>query len=73
MSYNLQRTESKGSTFFDVIGGTNDYNLNSELQVADLIKRKSYRFRYRVINQVGSSDWSPESFLVPAVKPETPP
>ena len=73
LSYHLQRTESGGSVFFDVVGGEGNYNLNSEVQVINLVKRRSYRFRYRVINQVGPSDWSPESFLVPAVKPETPP
>ena len=73
LSYNLQRTESGGSTFFDVTGGDGNSNLNTEVQVKELVKRKSYRFRYRVINQVGPSQWSPESFLVPAVKPDTPP
>ena len=43
------------------------------MQVQGLVKRNSYRFRYRVVNEVGPSEWSPESFLVPAVRPETPP
>ena len=50
LSYNLQRTESGGSTFFDVTGGDGNSNLNTEVQVKELVKRKSYRFRYRVIN-----------------------
>lgn len=50
ISYHLQRTESGGSVFFDVVGGEDDFNLNSEVQVPNLEKRRSYRFRYRVIN-----------------------
>jgi hypothetical protein len=48
-------------------------NLDQEVQVYDLEKRKGYRFRYQVCNQVGESGWSPESYLVPAVVPSAPP
>jgi len=47
--------------------------LNLEFQTSNLAKRRAYRFRYRAINKVGPSEWSPESFLVPAIKPEAPP
>lgn len=73
LSYHLQRTETGGSVFFDVAGHTGFENLNKEVQVRDLVNRKAYRFRYRVVNKVGPSEWSPESFLVPAVKPSSPP
>ena len=73
LSYQLQRTEPGGSTFFDVVGGSSNMTLNTEAQVTSLEKRKAYRFRYRAINAVGPSDWSEESFLVPAVRPEPPP
>ena len=69
----MQRTEAGGSVFFDVTGGIGNYNLNAEVMVQELEKRKAYRFRYRVINEIGPSEWSPESFLTPAVKPPTPP
>ena len=31
-----------------------------------------YRFRYRVINNIGFSNWSPESYLIPAIVPQAP-
>jgi hypothetical protein len=69
----LQRTEPGGSIFSDVTGGiSNVQNLLTSLQVTGLEKRQVYRFRYRTINEVGPSDWSPESFLVPAVPPSAP-
>ena len=43
------------------------------MQVNNLEKRRPYRFRYRAVNEVGPSEWSPEAFLVPAVKPALPP
>lgn len=72
LSYQLQRTEASGSNFFDVIGGETNMTLNLEYLVTGLAKGKSYRFRYRTINLVGPSDWSPESFLIPAIVPSTP-
>jgi hypothetical protein len=48
-------------------------SLNTEVQVTGLAKRSSYRFRYRAINKVGNSGWSPETFLVPSVAPTAPP
>jgi hypothetical protein len=38
-----------------------------------LTKSYSYRFRYRVVNSIGASGWSPESYLYPAVTPDAPP
>ena len=73
LSYHLQRTETGGSKYYDVVGESGNENLNTEVQVEGLIKRKSYRFRYRVANLVGYSDWSPESFLTPAIRPSIPP
>jgi hypothetical protein len=55
-----------------VIGSLTNLNLDQEVQVYDLEKRKGYRFRYQVYNRVGVSDWSPESYLVPAVVPSAP-
>lgn len=40
--------------------------------VQNLTKSYSYRFRYRVVNAIGSSDWSPESYMYPAVVPDAP-
>lgn len=54
-------------------GPPSDMSLNTEVQVTGLVKRSSYRFRYRAINKVGISGWSPETFLVPSVAPAAPP
>jgi hypothetical protein len=48
-------------------------NLAQEFQIDGLEKGHEYRFRYRVVNKVGVSDWSPESVLIPAVVPSAPP
>jgi hypothetical protein len=47
--------------------------LNNEYNVEGLKKGQQYRFRYRAINIVGPSAWSPESSLIPAINPATPP
>ena len=73
LSYHLQRTESGGSLYSDVSGSSADMSLSTEVQVIGLTKRLAYRFRYRAINAVGVSEWSPEAFLVPSVRPAQPP
>lgn len=47
--------------------------LNTEYTVQGLEKGKFYKFRYRAINIVGPSSWSPESSLIPAIASATPP
>jgi hypothetical protein len=59
-----------GSDFFDV---SSVVTLDRQYQISSLQKGQSYRFRYRVVNKVGASDWSPESVLIPAVVPSAPP
>lgn len=69
-NYQLQRTDASGSDFFDV---TNEVKLDRQYQIDGLKKGLSYKFRYRVANKVGMSNWSPESVLIPAVEPTAPP
>lgn len=72
ISYHLQRTADDGTGFFDVIGGPKNYSLSTQYTVTGLTTAKTYRFRYRAINLVGSSAWSPISYLQPASVPSTP-
>lgn len=72
-SYHLQRTQHGGSVFFDVAGSPQNQTTYTQFQVAGLSKGLAYRFRYRAVNQVGFSEWSPESLLTPATVPAAPP
>jgi hypothetical protein len=72
ISYNLQRTEPGGSVWFNVIGSKANRTTNTQYELNNLYKRSGYRFRYRVENKVGYSDWSPEVYLTPAVAPSAP-
>jgi hypothetical protein len=65
-SYHLQRTQTGGSTFFDVIGAEKNQTTARQFLVQNLEKGKAYRFRYRVVNLIGASPWSDESYLTPA-------
>lgn len=47
--------------------------LSTLFNVDGLTKGRQYRFRYRAQNVIGYSGWSPESSLIPAVRPATTP
>lgn len=55
-----------------MIGSKVNISLDTTILVANLTKSYSYRFRYRVVNSIGTSGWSSESYLYPAVKPNAP-
>jgi predicted phage tail protein len=73
ISYQLQRTETGGSTFFDVVGSVQNQTIYTQHQVEGLEKGAAYRFRYRALNRIGAGAWSAESYLTPAVKATAPP
>jgi len=68
----LQRTADDITGFFDVIGGQSNYTLGLSFTVTGLITGNTYRFRYRAVNAVGFSGWSPITLLQPASTPSTP-
>jgi len=72
ISYQLQRTEDDGTGFFDVIGSPANYTATTSYTVKGLATARTYRFRYRAINLVGVSGWSPVTYLQPAAVPTTP-
>lgn len=55
-----------------MIGGDRNYSVSTSYTITGLTTAKTYRFRYRAINVVGSSAWSPVSYLQPASVPTTP-
>lgn len=65
----MQRTEADGTGFFDVIGSSQNLTLATAYTVTGLNFGSTYRFRYRAINEVGNSEWSPVSYLQPASVP----
>lgn len=72
ISYQLQRTSDDGTGFFDVIGSPKNYTVATSYIVNGLTTAKTYRFRYRAINRVGVSGWSPVTYLQPASVPTVP-
>ncbi len=72
ISYHLQRTSDDGTGFFDVIGSAQNYSLSTSYTVTGLTTAQTYRFRYRAINRVGASGWSPVTYIQPATMPSTP-
>jgi len=72
ISYQLQRTQDDGTGFFDVIGSPKNYTVATSYIVTGLTTAKTYRFRYRAINRVGVSGWSPVTYLQPASVPTIP-
>ena len=55
-----------------MIGGTSNYTVTTSYTVTGLTTARTYRFRYRAINRVGASGWSPVTYLQPASVPTTP-
>ena len=55
-----------------MIGGPTNYSVSTSYTVAGLTTGQTYRFRYRSVNLVGVSGWSPVSYIQPASVPTTP-
>jgi len=72
ISYHLQRTNDDGTGFFDVVGSPSNYTVATSFIVTGLTTAQTYRFRYRAINRVGASGWSPVTYLQPASVPTIP-
>jgi len=53
-------------------GGENEYSMETEYIVSGLVTSRTYRFRYRVLNYVGWSDFSPITFVHVATVPDAP-
>jgi hypothetical protein len=72
-SYNLQMDSGIGDMFFDV-GGNEKNSLLLSYTITDRVFRgRTYRFRYRVKNSIGWSDYSPILIAKAATVPIAPP
>ena len=72
-SYELQRDDRKGGSFFTIDGGDSSPTLSTNFLIKSGIQRGvAYRFRYRSRNIVGWSGWSPISSLSASTVPSPP-
>lgn len=66
ISYHLQRSSGAGTSFFDVIGNYPNLTLATSYTIQNVQRGVTYRFRYRTLNSIGWSGWSPIAYLSPA-------
>jgi hypothetical protein len=72
ISYNLQMDDGLGGDFSSVAG----FKINSmqtEYTLSQVKRGGTYRLRYRVLNRVGWSVYSPTLYALVATKPSAPP
>lgn len=76
LSYQLAMDDGEGGDFVILVGGeTNeeDYFLKLTYTVyAGIAEGSTYRFRYRSLNSVGWSEYSPITYIMAASIPEKP-
>ena len=75
MSYNIQYGLAYSGSMSDVVGGPNDpHTLVTVLTLNDTLIEKGelYSLRYRVLNEKGWSEFSPETIVVAADPPSQP-
>jgi titin len=79
LSYQLQVYDIDTSTFVTLVGGPNDFTLSTSLFFSltsfgkEIIKGRTYVFRYRAWNVNGAGEYSDEGYLTAAQPPSTPP
>jgi hypothetical protein len=74
-SYHLMMDDGMNGPFRSIVGGDSQVaNLNRELTITDsIVKGRTYRFMYRVRNQIGWSDFSITTYILAASPPSKPP
>lgn len=65
----LQMDDGNQGDFYSVLNTTH----LTQLSITDVTRGNFYRFRYRVSNINGYSDWSDTSYLTPTAAPDAPP
>ena len=71
ISYELQIDNGLLGDFLS-LGGLKEITMQTEYEIRDLVLGRSYRLRYRVLNYVGWSAFSPTLFALVAVVPSAP-
>lgn len=65
--------DGAGGGFVAVVGQDEDKTtLATSYTAVGLVKGQTYRFKCRVLNGIGWSDWSAETYIVAAVAPAAP-
>lgn len=71
LSYELQIDDGEGGSFIS-LGGFNISTMQTEYQISNLTAGLVYRLRYRVLNFVGWSTFSPTLYALVATVPSAP-
>ena len=69
LEYCLEMDDGLGGIFVEVFCSTHE----TSYITSDVVRGRSYRFRYRVRNAAGWSDYSEASYITPSSKPDAPP
>jgi len=73
VSYSLEMDDGQGGDF-EAIGGLISNSMQTTYMVAEgIVRGMTYRFRYRVLNGAGWSDYSPIQYAQAATTPSAPP
>ena len=72
ISYELQMDDGLSGEFSSIVGYSVNSLLTAYTVTSGIVKGREYRFRYRVRNSIGWSDFSDESAILAATIPSPP-
>jgi len=74
VSYHLMMDDGKNGEFRTVTGDDSVISLLRSFTITEgILKGHTFRFKYRVRNQIGWTDWSPVTYILAASVPIKPP
>ena len=74
INYNLEMDDGKNGYFFSVAGDEKNSSLLRAFTLTNGIRKGyTYRFRYRVMNQIGWTAYSPVTYILAASVPNKTP
>lgn len=72
-SYNLLMDDGLNGLLSSYSGDATNNSLTTEFTISNgIVKGRTYRFKYRVLNQIGWSDYSDMTYILAASVPEKP-
>lgn len=72
-SYNLLMDDGLNGVLSSYSGDATNNSLTTEFTISNgIVKGRTYRFKYRVLNQIGWSDYSDMTYILAASVPEKP-
>lgn len=72
ISYSLEIDDGTGGDFVSVVGAESQYLLTYYTIVSNIEKATLYRLRYRALNKIGWSAYSPIAYIRAATVPQAP-